>query len=82
MVMERFSLTEVMVMTAHLPGRRFRTNLMSRYICFSQNGRFDVRFEEVVSKAKNPGGFLRKNVFKGPFLVFFLVAWPFLDQSA
>ena len=47
----------------HCPGRRFRTNLMSRYICFSQNGRFDVRFEELVSKAKNPGGFLRRNVF-------------------
>ena len=29
----------------------------------SQNGWFDVRFEELVSKAKNPGGFLRKNVF-------------------
>ena len=48
---------------SHRPGRRFRTNLMSRYICFSQNGRFDVRFEELVSKAKNPGGFLRKKRF-------------------
>ena len=56
----------------HRAGRRFRTNLMSRYICFSQNGRFDVRFEELVSKAKNPGGFLRKNVFRVHFQVFFL----------
>ena len=45
---------------------------MSRYIGASQNGRFDVRIQELVSKAENPGGFLRKNVFKGPFLGFFL----------
>ena len=56
----------------HRPGRRFRTNLMSRYICFSPNGQFDVRFEELVSKAKNPGGFLRKNVFRVHFWGFFL----------
>ena len=47
----------------HRPGRRFRTKLMSQYICFSPNGQFDVRFEELVSKVQNPGGFLRKNVF-------------------
>ena len=35
----------------HRPGRPLSINLMSRYICFSQNGRFDVRFEELVSKA-------------------------------
>ena len=38
---------------------------MSRYICFSQNGQFDVSFEEVFSKAKNPGGFFRKKRFLG-----------------
>ena len=48
---------------SHCAGRRFRTKLMSRYIGSSPNGRFDVRFEELVSKAENPGGFLRKNVF-------------------
>ena len=48
---------------AHLPGRPLRINLMSRYICFSQNGRFDVSFEELFSKVQNPGGFFRKNVF-------------------
>ena len=47
----------------HRAGRHFRTKLMSRYIGSSPNGRFDVRFEELVSKAENPGGFLRKNVF-------------------
>ena len=47
----------------HPSGRPLRINLMSRYICFSQNGGFDVSFEELVSKAKNPGGFLRKTVF-------------------
>ena len=49
---------------------------MSRYICFSPNGQFDVRFEELVSKAKNPGGFLRKNVFRvhfGLFAIFVLL---------
>ena len=49
--------------TTHRTGRRFRTKLMSRYIGSSPNGQFDVRFEERVSKAENPGGFLRKNVF-------------------
>ena len=44
-------------------GRHFSTNLMSRYIGVSQNGRFDVSIQELVSKAENPGGFLRKNVF-------------------
>ena len=51
------------IVISHLPGRPLRINLMSRYICFSQNGRFDVSFEELFSKAKNPGGFFRKNVF-------------------
>ena len=37
---------------------------MSRYIGSSPNGRLYVRFEELVSKAENPGGFLRKNVFR------------------
>ena len=48
---------------SHLPGRPLRIDLMSRYICFSQNGRFDVSFEELFSKAKNSGGFFRKLVF-------------------
>ena len=47
----------------HRTGRRFRTKLMSRYICFSPNGQFDVRFEELVSKVQNPGGFLGKTDF-------------------
>ena len=29
---------------------------MSRYIGAGQNDRFDVRMQELVSKAKNPGG--------------------------
>ena len=41
----------------HRAGRHFRTKLMSRYIGSSPNGRFDVRFEELVSKVQNPGGF-------------------------
>ena len=53
---------------SHLPGRPLRINLMSRYICFSQNGRFDVSFEELFSKVQNPGGFFRKIVFWGFFL--------------
>ena len=48
---------------SHRSGRHFRTKLMSRYIGTSQNDQFDVRMQELVSKAKNPGGFLRKNVF-------------------
>ena len=44
----------------HRAGRHFRTKLMSRYIGSSPNGWFDVRFEELVSKTENPGGFLRK----------------------
>ena len=48
---------------SHRPGRPLRINLMSRYICFSQIGPFDVSFEELFSKAKNPGGFFRKIVF-------------------
>ena len=52
---------------SHRPGKRLRTNLMSRYICFSQNG----RFEELVSKAKNPGGFLRKKRCLGSIFGFF-----------
>ena len=50
-------------LTPHRSGRPLRINLMSRYICFSQNGRFDVSFEELVSKVQNPGGFFRKIVF-------------------
>ena len=56
----------------HRVGRHFRTKLMSPYIGSSPNGRFDVRFEELVSKAENPGGFLRKNVFRVHFCFFFL----------
>ena len=44
-------------------GRPLRINLMSRYICFSQIGPFDVSFEELFSKVQNPGGFFRKIVF-------------------
>ena len=33
---------------------------MSRYIGSGQNNQFDVRIQELVSKVKNPGGFLRK----------------------
>ena len=47
----------------HRSGRPLRINFMSRYICFSQIGPFDVSFEELFSKAKNPGGFFRKIVF-------------------
>ena len=47
----------------HRAGRHFRKKLMSRYIGSSPHGRFDVRIEELVSKAENPGLFLRKNVF-------------------
>ena len=48
---------------AHCPGRPLRINFMSRYICFSQIGPFDVCFEELFSKVQNPGGFFRKIVF-------------------
>ena len=51
------------VYVSHCSGRHFRTKLMSRYIGVGPNDRFDVRIQELVSKAKNPGGFLRKNVF-------------------
>ena len=47
----------------HCPGRPREINFMSRYICFSQNGPFDVCFEELFSKVQNPGGFFRKIVF-------------------
>ena len=47
----------------HRPGRPLRINFMSRYICFSQIGPFDVSFEELFSKVQNPGGFFRKIVF-------------------
>ena len=67
---------------SHCAGRHFMTKLMCRYIGAGQNDRFDVRIQELVSKAKNPGEFREKTFFKGPFLDFFLVAWPFLDQSA
>ena len=49
--------------TPHRSGRPLRINLMSRYICFSQIGLFDVSFEELFSKVQNPGGFFRKIVF-------------------
>ena len=45
---------------------------MSQYIGAGQNDRFDVRMQELVSKAKNPGGFLRKTFFRVHFWVFFL----------
>ena len=48
---------------SHCAGRHFWTKLMSQYIGAGQNDRFDVRMQELVSKAKNPGGFLRKSVF-------------------
>ena len=48
---------------SHRPGRPREINFMSRYICFSQNGPFDVSFEELFSKVQNPGGFFRKIVF-------------------
>ena len=48
---------------SHCAGRHFRTKLMSQYIGAGQNDRFDVRIQELNSKAKNPGGGLRKKVF-------------------
>ena len=47
----------------HCSGRHFRTKLMSQYIGAGQNDWFDTRIQELVSKAKNPGGFLRKKRF-------------------
>ena len=44
-------------------GRHFKTNSMSQYIGSGQKKRFDVRIKELVSKAQNPGPFLRKDVF-------------------
>ena len=41
---------------SHRSGRHFRTKLMSLYIGAGQNDWFDVRIEELVSTAKNPGG--------------------------
>ena len=38
----------------HRSGRHFRTKFMSQYIGAGQNDRFDVRIEELVSKAENP----------------------------
>ena len=63
--MQKFHISqnEKLSLLSHLPGRPLRINLMSRYICFSQNGRYDVSFEELFSKVQNPGGFFRKNVF-------------------
>ena len=55
----------------HRSGRPLRINLMSRYICFSQNGCFDVSFEELFSKVQNPGGFFRKKRFLGSIFGFF-----------
>ena len=53
----------LLVHNAHRSGRPLRINFMSRYICFSQIGPFDVSFEELFSKVQNPGGFFRKIVF-------------------
>ena len=53
---------------AHRSGRHFRTKLMSRYIGADQNDRFDVRMQELVSKAKNPGGFFEKKRFLNSIL--------------
>ena len=47
----------------HRSGRPREINFISRYICFSQIGPFDVCFEELFSKVQNPGGFFRKIVF-------------------
>ena len=58
-----FLLVSLRKEVTHRPGRPREINFMSRYICFSQNGPFDVSFEELFSKAKNPGGFFRKIVF-------------------
>ena len=58
---------------SHLPGRPLKINFMSRYICFSQIGPFDVSFEELFSKVQNPGGFFRKKTFfRVHFWFFFL----------
>ena len=46
---------------------------MSRYIGAGQNDRFDVRIQELVLKAQNPGGFLRKKRFLGSIFVFFFL---------
>ena len=62
-VAEQVSLCPSVSCPSHCPGRPREINFMSRYICFSQNGPFDVSFEELCSKAKNPGGFFRKIVF-------------------
>ena len=48
---------------SHRSGRPREINFISRYICFSQIGPFDVCFEELFSKVQNPGGFFRKIVF-------------------
>ena len=48
---------------SHCSGRHFRTKLMSRYIGAGQNDWLDVRIQELVSKAKNSRGFLRKKRF-------------------
>ena len=58
---------------SHRAGRHFRTKLMSRYIGAGQNGRFDMRIQELVSKVQNSGRLLRKKRFLGrlhpqPFL--------------
>ena len=66
-----FLIAFLLIPVTHRSGRPLRINLMSRYICFSQNGRFDVSFEELFSKAKNPGGFFRKKRFLGSIFGFF-----------
>ena len=44
---------------------------MSRYIGASQNSRFDVRIQELVSKVQNPDPFLKKKRVLWPIVVFF-----------
>ena len=68
----RISLMKAIYAVVHCAGRHFRTKLMSRYIGVGQNDGFDVRIQELVSKAENPGGFLRKKFFRVHFWFFFL----------
>ena len=48
---------------SHRSGRPREINFISRYICFSQIGPFDVCFEELFSKVQKSGLFFRKIVF-------------------
>ena len=47
-----------------------------------QNDRFDVRIQELVSKAKNPGGFLRKKRFLGSIFLQFASCFAFFLKRA